>query len=53
MRYNRRTPKKGNAGKLIKVGILAAICIVIYYIGWGNGQANAYKKMSNETELYK
>jgi hypothetical protein len=53
MRYSRKSQKKSYTGKLVKFGIVAAICIVIYCIGWGNGQASAYKKMENETELYK
>lgn len=53
MRYNRTSQKKSSTGKLIKFGIVATICIVVYCIGWGNGQDSAYKKMENQTELYK
>lgn len=53
MRYNRTSRKKSLTGKLIKLGILAIICLICYAIGWGNGQASVYHKMQNETELYK
>ena len=36
---------------LIKLALLLIICLIVYAIGWGNGQASAYKKMENAPSL--
>jgi hypothetical protein len=37
---------------MIKLCLVALLCVISYWTGWGNGQANAYYKMDHAPSLY-